>query len=259
MLITAGVDVGTRRVKAVLLGEGRILALAEREAGARDAASAAREAFGEALRAAEVKASAVSYVAATGWSRSVEFASGRFGILTCLALGGHFLSPGARWVLDVGALRVRAVGLDGRGRPVRGRVSPPCRSGGGLFLERVRRMLGVGEREASELAERAAREAAIGGACAVLAETDVVNALAQGASAGEILQGLYRSLAARVAPLAAEAAGGEGGLLTGGLSRDGAFRAALAEALGRPLAVAAEGPFAAAIGAARAAAWRARP
>ena len=106
MTITAGVDVGSGAVKAVIMecvgDEARIIARASARIRRREIAAVVDEVFGTAVRAADV--AAVDYVATTGEGEDVPFATGHFYGMTTHARGG--LYPRARGAR--GARRRRA-------------------------------------------------------------------------------------------------------------------------------------------------------
>src|SRR5690606_17507903 len=114
MIVTAGIDVGTSAVKVVVLesAEGggraregaRARAMVSERIRRRDQREVVRRAWGAALEAAGVAAGDVQYIATTGEGEDVDFRTGHFYGMTAHARGAIFLDPGARAVVDVGAL-----------------------------------------------------------------------------------------------------------------------------------------------------------
>ncbi len=268
MAISAGIDVGTGCIKAVLFSEGegetRWLARACERIRQRDPYQLAADAFQALLDEAGVAREAVAYVASTGDGENLRFATGHFYSMTTHARGAIFLDDSARVVVDVGALHGRAMRIDPRGKVLAYRMTSQCASGSGQFLENIARYLGIAQDEIGSLSLQGQSPEKVSSICAVLAETDVINMVSRGISAPNILRGIHLSMAGRLAGLVKGIAAVEGTvLLTGGLALDdglvGALREALSEGRG---AVAVRGHpdsiYAGAIGAALWGAFRHR-
>jgi benzoyl-CoA reductase subunit D len=276
--LTAGVDVGSAAVKAVVMrvgeGDDRVLSHTVARVRRRSIGEVVEEAFAGA--AAGAGARELDYVATTGEGEDAPFATGHFYGMTTHARGALFLEPRARAVLDVGALHARAVAMDARGKVLGYKMTSQCASGSGQFLENIARYLGVSQSDIGPLSLSAEKPETVSSICAVLAETDVINMVSRGLSAANILRGIHDSMAGRFARLL-QSLGVEGVVfLSGGLAADDGLAAALTRALavgGRPVEVVRDpqSAFAGAIGAALwggfrreklgmgGAAWTARP
>ncbi len=245
MAISAGIDVGTGCIKAVLFSEGegetRWLARACERIRQRDPYQLAADAFQALLDEAGVAREAVAYVASTGDGENLRFATGHFYSMTTHARGAIFLDDSARVVVDVGALHGRAMRIDPRGKVLAYRMTSQCASGSGQFLENIARYLGIAQDEIGSLSLQGQSPEKVSSICAVLAETDVINMVSRGISAPNILRGIHLSMAGRLAGLVKGIAAVEGTvLLTGGLALDEGLVGALREALGEgrgPVAV----------------------
>jgi len=236
MTITAGIDIGTGAVKAVLFEvTGRDTRWLVREAyrlRQRDPLALAADAFDSCLKKAGIARDDVAYIATTGEGESVPFHTGHFYSMTTHARGAIYLEPGARSVLDVGALHGRAIQIDERGKVLNYRMTSQCASGSGQFLENIARYLGIAQDEIGELSLQADNPEKVSGICAVLAETDVINMVSRGITTPNILKGIHLSMAGRLARLLkTQKLGGEIVLVTGGLALDKGLIAALREEL----------------------------
>jgi len=233
--ITAGIDVGTAAVKAVVMRvEGRdqtILSQAVRRIRRRAVASVVEETFGAACSAAGV--AAIDYVATTGEADESPLATGHFYGMTAHARGALHLEPRARAVLDIGALHARAVAMDERGKVTGYKMTSQCASGSGQFLENIARYLGVSQAEIGPLSLASSRPEPVSSICAVLAETDVINMVSRGVATADILRGIHESMAGRFARLLQSIGAGGVIFVSGGLAADEGLEAALREALGR--------------------------
>jgi benzoyl-CoA reductase subunit D len=233
--ITAGIDVGTCAVKAVVMRvEGReetILSKAAARIRRRGVASVVEETFAAACSEAGV--AAIDYVATTGEAEESPLATGHFYGMTAHARGALHLEPRARAVLDVGALHARAVAMDERGKVTGYKMTSQCASGSGQFLENIARYLGVSQAEIGPLSLTASHPEAVSSICAVLAETDVINMVSRGVAAPDILRGIHVSMAGRFARLL-QSIGADGVIfVSGGLAADYGLLSALEESLRR--------------------------
>ncbi len=239
MTITAGIDVGSGAVKAVIFdvaegGSGEIKWLGRQIAKIRqrDPLKLAREAFEAAAGEAGVGQDEIAYIATTGEAESLTFATGHFYSMTTHARGGIYLEPSARAILDVGALHGRAIIIDERGKVLDYRMTSQCASGSGQFLENIARYLGITQEEIGALSRQADNPEKVSSICAVLAETDVINMVSRQISAPNILKGIHQSMAMRLVKLLRAIKVREGTvLMTGGLALDTGLLAALNEAM----------------------------
>ena len=240
MLRIAGIDVGTGFTKAVVIGvasadgqtpaaEGapEILGRASLRTGV-EMEKAAREALAAALEAAGQRDAEVRYVAATGFGRhAVSFRDIQITEITSSARGARFLYPHATCVLDIGSQTTRAITLTETGRVNQFKSNDKCAAGSGSFIARATKYLEIPLEQAGEKALDADKPQAISSICAVLAETDVINFVSRGVSAGSILRGIHESMAGRYVRLLKSANAAGTVAVTGGLSRDTGLVAAL--------------------------------
>ncbi|MFO1052498.1 MAG: benzoyl-CoA reductase subunit D [Planctomycetota bacterium] len=224
-LLTAGIDVGSSSIKAVVFedhgtaGQRMLAGLGER-LRRRDPLEVAEETFDKALVAAGLARGDLDYVATTGEGEHVPFRTGHFYGMTTHARGGLFLDPSVRAVIDIGALHARAVLMDDRAKVLGYRMTSQCASGSGQFLENICRYLGVTIQEIGPLSLKADNPEPCSSICAVLAETDVINMVSRGVSIPNILRGIHDSMAGRYVKLVTATGATGRVLVTGGLSRD---------------------------------------
>lgn len=232
MTITAGIDVGSGAVKAVVVdgsAEPRVLAHAAARIRRRDVATVVDEVMGIVL--AESGVDRLDYIASTGEGEEIPFATGHFYGMTTHARGALMLDPRARIVLDIGALHTRAVAMDGHGKVLDYKMTSQCASGSGQFLENIARYLGVSLAEVGPLSLTAPKPEGVSSICAVLAETDVINMVSRGIATNDILRGIHDSMAGRFARLLKSLKAEGVVFLSGGLANDIGLQASLADAL----------------------------
>jgi benzoyl-CoA reductase subunit D len=238
MMLTAGIDVGTGAVKAVVFkSDGKNQEWLSRSVlriRQRDPMQLAREAFDQTLEDAGVAEGDLDYVATTGEGESIPFHTGHFYSMTAHARGAIYLDPKATAVLDCGALHGRAIVTDDRGKVLNYKMTSQCASGSGQFLENIARYLGIAQDEIGKLSLEADDPEVVSSICAVLAETDVINMVSRSISTPNILKGIHISMASRLARLLKSIGVKDNVvMMTGGLAQDIGLVAAVDEELNK--------------------------
>ncbi|MCB1364129.1 MAG: benzoyl-CoA reductase subunit D [Rhodobacteraceae bacterium] len=238
MTLTAGIDVGTGAVKAVIFrvedDKEEWLSKCSLRIRSRDPMQLAREAFDQALEDAGVKEEDIDYVATTGEGESIPFHTGHFYSMTSHARGAQFLNPETGAILDSGALHGRAMIIDEKGKVINYKMTSQCASGSGQFLENIARYLGIAQDEIGSLSVKGDDPEEVSSICAVLAETDVINMVSRGISAPNILKGIHLSMASRLARLLKSIGVKDDVIMmTGGMGLDEGLCVALRESLAK--------------------------
>lgn len=198
MPLIAGIDLGSRFTKAVLLTPDRTVAAQVSVRTRPDFPAVAREALDRAAEAAGVEGGAIGYLATTGFGRhNVPFRDIHITDITSIGAGASHLLPEARFVLDIGFQSTRAIRLADGGRVAEFATNDKCAAGAGGFLERAARYLELPLPELGRLSLAADAPQSISSICAVLAETEIINHLTAGATVANIAGGIHRSLAGR--------------------------------------------------------------
>lgn len=235
--VTAGLDVGSGAVKAVVMrvaddGAATLLGHCASRIRKRVVSAVVDEVFDRAV--ADSGVTAIDYVASTGEGEDVPIATGHFYGMTTHARGALYLEPRSAAVLDVGALHARAVSMDPRGKVTGYKMTSQCASGSGQFLENIARYLGVSLAEVGELSRQGTKPEKVSSICAVLAETDVINMVSRGITTPDILRGIHESMAGRFARLIRSLGVGGVVFVSGGPSQDRGLLESLDEALREP-------------------------
>jgi predicted CoA-substrate-specific enzyme activase len=251
MSLVAGIDIGSKATKAVLVDAERRVRGTGRVRTRPDFPGIARDALEAALRDAQAERGDVCYVATTGFGRySVPFRDLQITEITCVARGAACLFPASGCVLDIGAQSTRAVRLGPGGRVKEFKTNDKCAAGAGGFLEKAARYLEVQLEELGELSLRADDPQPISSVCAVLGESEIINHVSAGRSVENIVRGIHDSLASRAMTLLSRV-GLEGELtFAGGVARQAGMVKALESAAALRVNVPAEPDVVAALGAA---------
>lgn len=170
--------------------------------------------------------------------------------LTAHALGCHFLLPEARTVIDIGGQDAKVITLDAQGRMAGFVMNDKCAAGTGRFLDVMAGILKRDVDELGALAAQAEHPVSISSTCTVFAESEVISQLANGAAVPDVVAGICKSVAVRVAALARRAGIKESVFMSGGVARNAGVRSALENDLGVKLHTSELSQLAGALGAA---------
>lgn len=235
MFYTVGIDVGCDSIKTTLIqfdrdgSNPRLLMDDLDKIRRRDIKEVVQHAYDRVLSHFDLKHKNIAYVATTGEGEMVDFRRGHFYSMTAHARGAIFLNPNIRAVVDGGALHAKAMQIDQRSKILAYKMTSQCASGSGQFLENIARYLGVGIDDIGELSLQADEPEIVSGICAVLAETDVINMVSREISTANILKGIHLSMAKRLVNLLRMTKAKGDVLVTGGLSKNVGFVAAMQE------------------------------
>jgi len=251
MRYVAGVDVGSTQTKAVILNERREMvgrALVDMETSM---AGVAQQAFDAALADAGIGRDDVAYVVGTGYGRyKVTFGDDQVTEISCHARGAIELFPGTRTVLDIGGQDTKAIRIGPEGQVLDFSMNDKCAAGTGRFLGAASYALELPLSELGPLALKATNPVRITTTCTVFAESEIISHLAKGRLPEDVLMGMHQSIASRCATLVRRVGLESEVTFTGGVSRNVAMPALLAEILGCGLNVSPEAQFVGALGAA---------
>ena len=250
-MITAGLDLGSGSVKGVLLEDGhRVLAseFLPTRGAPQEAARLVLEALGE---SANIAPGDVEYLCTTGFGRYVVPERNlQVSDFTSSARGALFLFPGTRHVLDVGTQSSRAMAIGPTGKVAKFKMNEKCAAGAGRFIERCSKYLQIPLDEMGPKALGAEHPKLISSVCAVLAETEIINNIAEEVPLPDILMGIFLSLAQRAQSLMRNVGVQPEVTLVGGLVHNTGMIRALRQTVGTDVNVSPESYYAAAIGAA---------
>lgn len=230
-MITAGIDVGNKTTKALILKRGEIISRS-RTASGFDQGKAAREAFNEALRLANIGEADVAYTMATGSGKhEVSFAQGRITEVGAAALGVNKLFPEARTVVDVGDEEGRALKIDEGGRVLDFAINEKCAAGTGSFLESMSRALETTLEDMGTLSLQGKKTVPINAQCAVFAESEVVSLIHARVAREDIARSIHEAMASRISALVRRVGLQKELVIIGGVAHNPGFVQALEEDL----------------------------
>jgi len=231
-MITAGLDLGTQSVKAVIVKDGKVVARSKAFSGF-DPAKAAEQTISEALDQAGLSMSDVAHITATG--SGMELAANSNSTVSMMgadAKAGVHLFPNARTIIDVGAEEARAVKCDDNGIMMDFVVNERCAAGAGAFIEAMARALEVKLEDMGPLSLKAERASSINASCVIFGESDVVSLIHRQESKPEIARAIFEAMADRVSSMVHRLGVNPEVLLVGGVAKDIGFVTSLKRKLG---------------------------
>lgn len=229
---TLGIDVGSAYIKCALLNYGdnpEVVEVVTEKIRKRHPTTVIEQAVQKMLDSHGLAYEDMLYVASTGVGDLVPRKRGHFYSMTAHARGAYHYHPTARSVVDLGALFVRVISIEEGARVTNYAMTGQCASGSGQFVENITRYLGVTLDEVGPLSLQSTDPAKTSGICAVLAETDVINMVAQGIATPDIIKGIHQSIARRIINLLRKINAESPVVLTGGLAQDVGLVAVLNE------------------------------
>ncbi len=221
-IYTIGVDIGSSYIKGVLMEYNdksqKVIGRKTEKIRKRNPSEVAEIIINQLLEESKLKRDDVKYIASTGEGELMHNKTGHFYSMTTHARGGIYLCPNAKTVVDLGALYVRAMKIDEKGRVVDYQMTGQCASGSGQFIENISRYLGLSVEEVGEVSLTADNPEEPSGICAVLAETDVINFVSKGITIPNIIMGIHLSIANRIVRLVAKLKSDYPIVLVGGMA-----------------------------------------
>jgi predicted CoA-substrate-specific enzyme activase len=234
-MLTLGIDIGSTTAKCAVLEDGRdFRAVSLRDSGV--GTDGPQAAFEGVLAELGVSRRDIDCVCATGYGRAAwQDADLRASELTCHCLGGVYVFPGLRTLIDIGGQDAKVISIDAGGSMAEFVMNDKCAAGTGRFLDVMAALLRCPVDSFAEAAARSKSPASISNTCTVFAESEVISQLAAGAAVEDVIAGVCRSVATRVGSLARRLDMREPVCMSGGVARNAAVREALSEYLQVPV------------------------
>ncbi len=201
-VITAGIDVGSRTIKVVLLKDRNIMAKAISDTGIEHEATALNL-FEKCCQTAGILRSTISKIVTTGYGRELVSHIGKVATeITCHALGVRHFIKNVRSIIEIGGQDSKFIRLDEKGRVRDFALNDRCAAGTGRFLEVIGGILKIPIEEMGRVARNTSKPATISSTCTVFAESEILGLLAKGVKREEVLAGAQRAMAARILMMA---------------------------------------------------------
>ena len=231
-MITAGIDIGSRASKAVVLKDGKMLSSYIGDTGAESVVTS-KATMAKTLERAGIKLEDIEYIVATGYGRVlVPFANENVSEISCHARGINYYFPSVKTILDMGGQDCKAINVDIEGRVSNFVMNDKCAGGTGRFLEMIAEVLGVPLNEIGETALRSRSAIPFNTICAVFARSEAVSYLRKGAAKADILSGLNEAISVRCLNLLKRISIEKDFSISGGIAKNKGMVAKITEKVG---------------------------
>ncbi len=249
-MITAGIDCGSKTVKAVILRDGTVVGKAMELAGL-DTAAAADKVYTAALEQAEIARGEVAMVVATGAGKhEPDFATDMVTEVSADARAMLHLHPDVRTVIDIGAEEGRAIKINNRGKVVDFAINEKCAAGSGAFAESMARALEVPLEQLGELSLKSTQAIPMNAQCAVFAESEVVSLLHRQIPKPDMARAIHDAIADRITSMVRRVGLEEKIALVGGVALNVGFVKSLKDDLESKIILVTDPEYICAVGAA---------
>jgi predicted CoA-substrate-specific enzyme activase len=249
-MYTAGIDIGSRGAKGVILGDGGIITYFIGETGP-DSPGTAEMVFDELAKQSGLALEDVSYTVATGYGRvNVPFADENISEISCHAKGAHWHFPRVRTILDMGGQDCKAINVSDKGVVTKFIMNDKCAGGTGRFLEIIGNVLGVALEEIGPTALSSAQNVPFSTVCAIFAKSEAMAMLKKGVPKPDIIAGLHDAIATRCHNLLKRVNIEEQFTITGGIAKNVGMVAKITQKMGMQPVLAPDPQIIGALGAA---------
>ena len=235
-LIVAGIDIGSRASKAVVMKDGSILSSVICDTGP-ESVKTSQMTMTEVLKGAGLSLEDIQYTVATGYGRVlVPFASDNVSEISCHAKGINWYFPTVRTILDMGGQDCKAINCDENGLVTNFIMNDKCAGGTGRFLEMIAEVLNASLEEIGELSLSSNNAIPFNTICAVFAQSEAIAYFRKGIPKSDILAGLHEAIATRSINLLKRVTIEKDFSITGGIAKNSGMVAKLREKIGlKPL------------------------
>lgn len=216
----AGIDIGSRTIKLVLIEDGKICQTHLANTGFQPM-TGAKQLLGDLPLTA---------IMATGYGRNLfeqQVDASTVTEIKACARGLYYHHPEVTTILDIGGQDVKVIRLGKKGRVLKFEMNDKCAAGTGKFLEIMSDNLGFTLQTFGEEALRAERAVSVSSMCTVFAETEITSLLAKGEEPRHIALGLHHSVVQRAASMIRRTGDGGPIALVGGVAQNSCIHSLL--------------------------------
>jgi (R)-2-hydroxyacyl-CoA dehydratese activating ATPase len=214
-LIVAGIDVGSRTIKLIA---------ADRDTKEITFRMSVQTTFNPLEQCSSVLSQTVwDKLIATGYGRKLvqeNYPASTITEIQAHAMGGRYLHPQCRSILDIGGQDTKTIGLDDLGKVRKFEMNDRCAAGTGKFLEFMATSFQIPIQEFGDFALTGRPGLTINSMCTVFAETEATSLMARGHSPEDIALALHLSVVKRSASMLKRVGSARPLLFSGGVARN---------------------------------------
>lgn len=253
-MITAGIDIGAKFAKIVILNNGKTMAKAKAPIGF-DILKSAGSLFEDVLKTSGLSRSSIERVAATGMGRKAVHlkppinAEKIVSEVVADAAGAFHMIPTVKTVIDVGAEEGRGIKVN-QGKVRDFVINERCAAGAGTFVEAMARALELSVEEMGPLALKSTKTIPMNAQCCVFAESEVVTLIHAKVAKEDISKAIHDAVAGRIASMVLRVGVEKDVVLIGGVALNPGFLPPLEKELRTSIVIPESPDFIGALGAA---------
>lgn len=200
-MISAGIDVGAKNIKIVLLRDNEVIAR-EKILSGFEAKENVKSLYEKILNDNDINKNDVISITSTGSGRKdVDFSTMSVTDVTAASKGVTTIYPNVRTVIDIGAEEGRGIRCNDNGKVVDFSINEKCAAGSGAFVEAMSRALEIPIEEFGPLALQSDKEIPMNAQCAVFAESEVVSLLHSKTDKKDIAKAINDAIASRISSM----------------------------------------------------------
>lgn len=238
-MITAGVDLGSTYVKAVVLKDGKVAGYGVAPTGHHHDKSA-KQVLDKALEMAGLSLEDIQYTVSTGYGRRVTTLSDEtISEISANARGVQWVGAekSVRTIIDIGGQDTKVIALDEDLNMLKFAMNDKCAAGTGRFLEVLARLLEIPLDDLGPLSLTATDPVEITTTCLVFAKSEVAGLIFRGHSKEDIVAGIHRAVARRLVAMAKKVGVKREVFFDGGPARNVGMVKAMEKELGMEMVV----------------------
>ncbi len=239
MTVTAGLDLGSTYVKCVVMRDTEVIGHEVLPTGP-DHDATAESALAKALAMGGVSREEVEYTVSTGYGRRVaSTADSTVSEISANAAGTRWVGRemGVRTIIDIGGQDTKVIALDDDLQITNFQMNDKCAAGTGRFLEVLARVLEIPLDELGPVSLTSTDPVPITTTCLVFAKSEVATLITEGYAKEDIVAGIHKAVARRLASMAKKVGVREAVFFDGGPARNVGMVRALEKELGVRMAV----------------------
>lgn len=230
-MYTLGIDIGSTTSKCAVLKDGKELVAHSLQTGGLGTGGP-EEALAQLWQTSGLTQADMACAFVTGYGRkNYQGTDGEISELTAHALGGRFVFPDLRTVIDIGGQDAKVIALSPSGKMVNFVMNDKCAAGTGRFLDVMASILRLDVDDLDTEAAKAAAPAAISSTCTVFAESEVITLVGEGKPMDEIAAGIQMAVAKRCFVMSKKAGATDAITLTGGCAKNAGLKQAIEHVL----------------------------
>lgn len=219
-MITAGVDIGAKNIKIVLVEDGIIKARNITPAGY-DLKESQEKAWAEIENDSGFKIGDLSKILATGTGRKNAINASKDLIeVAAMAKGAFTIDASVRTIISIGADHALAARIDEEGKVIDFTVNQKCAAGTGVFIEEMARILEVSLEDVGPLSLKSTHALAVNAQCVVFAETELVSMLHAKTPKPDMARAIHDAISDRIGSMVRWISLEQNVMLIGGVSRN---------------------------------------